>query len=687
MRSTFALLAIALVFACRTKAGGVQIVATNAPSNVHFVRVYLGISNVSSTLDSSTTLTVPAPVATATQGSAVATTTTQNIFVHDPDGSDDTAVYTNGVTFEFEPNGENQILAAIVVGYTGSADDDVPVAAALVQPKPLTNEHEIDVYTANLGDSNATLPFLWNPYDELMRPLSKAACAGITTGSGSAFIVTDPNDEDCDGYLDGSDFECSPFVYHDQAGVSTNETCFYTAAATALHAEECRLGGRQCLDGSGVGSGTACEPTNTCMPNVACLCTSTDIDVSTDALGCVAEQQTATAAGYGCTVGAQMMSNCTIELPPVTTGGMPCKTTGNHGGLAAAGSTKFSTMPVDTGGYSFTLTINAACGATLEIEPDSMGGGGGGGSNGGSAQSVFPNLLVKLVLVNGASLIYPIVLTADPIAACTGDETTACMRAADEPFTDTLQQCVAGWGSATSTGLAGTSPTLDAAMDIMYYIEAPTNVIMQATLVGSVWTTTPVVGVIPQVPPAVALHLTDDDQTLFVTDSAGNVNVFVKQGNVFAASTTTEPFMPGMTQATWYSPNSTQQTDVIYADDKQLWEVIGNGPPFGSGATVLEQGQTPYMSEDSSALWFVSPTNGSDSNYEVFVQQRVDSGSGFSQMISSPELGMSLIPQGPWVEPVPLGSANQQMMFYSSVEMGSSMPTIYSVQRAPLLLP
>src|SRR5580698_10027850 len=106
MRSTFALLAIAMVFACRTKAGGVQIIATNAPANVHFLRVYLGTSNVSSTLDSSTTLTVPAPVAAATQGSATIPTTTPNIFVRDPGNTGDTATYDgHDVTFEFESDG------------------------------------------------------------------------------------------------------------------------------------------------------------------------------------------------------------------------------------------------------------------------------------------------------------------------------------------------------------------------------------------------------------------------------------------------------------------------------------------------------------------------------------------------------------------------------------------------------
>ncbi|HEY1548100.1 MAG TPA: hypothetical protein VGG28_09770, partial [Kofleriaceae bacterium] len=475
MRPTFAWFAIAMVFACHSKAGGVQIVATNAPSNVHFLRVYLGIDNVSQALDSSTSLTVPAPVAAALQGTTPQTTTTQNIFVRDPSNGGDTATYDgHDVTFEFESNGyTSTIAAAIVVGYTSDGSAGVPVTAALLLDLPV-NLHEIDVYTADLGSAGAALPFLWSPVANAKTPVTNAACAGFSGAAGSAFVVAEGDDEDCDGYLDGSAIECSQFVFDDQAGVSTNETCLITTAAGPLHGEECRLGGRTCVDGAGVGSDSTCTATNTCLPNVACMCTSSDVDVTTNALGCVIEQQTATAGGYGCTVGAQAMNNCTIELPAVTTGGMPCKTTGNHGGLAVAGSTKFTTQEVDAGGYGFTLTIGSACGATLEIDPSSMGGSNGSGG----AQSAFPNLLVKLVLVNGASLIYPVVLTANPAMTCTGDQPVACMRAPDDPFTPVVQQCLAGWGSATSTMLSGISPTLDADMDVMYFLDPITHAVM-----------------------------------------------------------------------------------------------------------------------------------------------------------------------------------------------------------------
>jgi hypothetical protein len=698
MRSTFALLAIALVFACRTKAGGVQIVATNAPASVRFLRVYLGTSNVSSTLDSSTTLTVPAPVAAAMQGSATVLTTTPNIFVRDAGNGNDTATYDgHDVAFEFESDGVmSTISAAIVVGYTSSGSDGVPVAAALLQGLPV-KPHEIDVYTADLGSAGVAMPFLWSSVaDSKTTPVTSAECAGFSGGAGSAFIVAAANDEDCDGYVDGSDLECSEFVFNDQAGVSTNETCFYNVEPTTGHAEQCRLGGRTCLDGSGVGSDSQCEITNTCMPNIACACTSTDINVSTNALGCVGEQQTAAQAGYGCTVGAQMINNCTIELPPVTTGGMPCKTTGNHGGLAVAGTTKFSTNPVDAGGYSFTLTINAACGASLEIEPDSMGSGGGGGSGssgsgGGSAtgQSVFPNLLVKLELVNGASLIYPVVLTADPTAECAGDESTVCTRAAEDPFDDVLQQCVAGWGERASTGLTGTSPTLDAGMTVMYYIDGATKNIMQAMQATSgAWSPSLSLTLTLMTPPAVAVHITDDGQTLFVTDSSGDVNVFQKQGMTFIPVAASLPFMPGATQATWYSPNNAQQTDIIYADSESLWELMSsNGPPFPPAANAFEKGQTPYLGEDSSALWFAGTPNGSAGENELFAQQRLGSAAPFSTAAGIPELGTSVTPQGPWVEPLPLAAPNQQMMFFSSEAVGAMEPTIYSVQRAPLLLP
>jgi hypothetical protein len=689
MRSIVPRIAIASaalgLFACRTKPGGIEIVAKDAPSSVHFVRVFLGTSNVSSSLDSSTTLTVPAPIAAATQGSATMATTTPNIFVRDPGNANDTATYDgHDVTFEFESNGSTStVLAAIVVGYTSGEPDGVPVSAALLQDLTL-NDHEIDVYDADLS-STAPLPFLWSSVANDTTPVTQAECAGFSSSAGSAFIVMAADDEDCDGYLDGSDIECSPFVFHDPAGVSTNATCFFQVAADSQHGAECRLGGKLCQDGSGVGSNSSCDATNTCMPNVACECASSDTDVSKNALGCVAEAPTATEAGYGGEIGIPN-GNCMVEIPPVTTGGMPCKTTGNHGGLAAAGSTKFTTMPVDAGGYAFTLTIDAACGATLEIDPDSMGGGGSSG--GGGSASAFPNLLVKLELVNGASLIYPLVLTANPVASCMGDQPSACMRAPQAPFTDTLVQCVAGWGTRTSTSLSGTSPTLDGGMTVMYYIDPSTNEIMQAMPAGSgAWTSLPSLPLTLLAPPAVAVHVTDDGNLLYVTDSGGYINVFQKQGSTFSPIAAATPYMPGTTQATWYSPNA-QQSDVVYADSAQLWELTSanGGPPFMIPINALEKGQTPYMSEDSSALWFADSPNGSGET-EIFVQQRTGSGVDLSEAVASPELGTSITPQGPWVEPLP-SNPNLQMMFFSSEETGgSNEPTIYSVQRAPLLVP
>jgi hypothetical protein len=224
-------------------------------------------------------------------------------------------------------------------------------------------------------------------------------------------------------------------------------------------------------------------------------------------------------------------------------------------------------------------------------------------------------------------------------------------------------------------------------MTVMYYVDATTKDVMQATPTGSgAWVSLPSLTLGLTMPPAVAVHITDDGQMLFVTDSGGNVNVFQKQGMTFVPVSTQTSFMPGSTQATWYSPNTAQQTDIIYADTESLWELMSpNGPPFQPMGNALEKGQTPYLAEDSTALWFAASTNGSGTN-EVFVQQRVGSGSDFSEPVASPELGTSTTPQGPWLEPVG-SAANQQMMFYSSERMGEPAPTIYSVQRAPLLVP
>jgi hypothetical protein len=655
-----------LLIACRSKPSGIEIVAKNAPSSVHFVRVYLGLSNVdsSSTFDNTTALTVPAPVSASTQGSATVSTTTENIFVHDPDGGNDIADYTdykNGVTFDYQPNGDNEILAAIVVGYSGSGDTDIPIAGALVQPKPLRPQ-EVDVYTADLG-SGATLPFLWNTYDDRTTPLWRADCAGISSGSGSAFIVMDGSDEDCDGYIDDTTQECSPFVYHDQAGISTTVTCLKTTPSST-NDTECRLGGAACQDGMGPNP-TMCTPTDTCMPPIACTCS------GAPGLGCLANPVAATADGFACSIGAPGGA-CAFELEPLSTGGMPCRTTGSRFGLALDGSDSF--MPVvNDGSYQYTLVPNTACGASIQV----MSSGGGNGS----ATATDTVLLMRLALINGAAMIVPVIVHVDPTATMCSTATDACVRPGGTVLAEpAFTQCVAGWGPRTSTGIFGTSPTLDAAMTSMYYIET-SGEIDQAAGSGSAWTTGGKLGLTLINPPATAVHVTDDGNTLYVTDSIGTVEVFDKTSTGFP-QTPNSMFTPGVT-ANAYSPNA-DNSDAFYSTAMGLMYEI-TPPDYSMPPNAVGAGQNPYMSEDETALFFA----GSDTitGYSVRTQQRTGSGAEFSQPVAIPELGSGATPEFPWVEPVSLTAPNTQHLFYSSDDDFAGSATIYWVQRAPLLLP
>jgi hypothetical protein len=677
---------LTILVACN-RPTGIEIVVRSAPSAVKVVRVFLGTGTVSSPLSSSTTLTVPSPASPAAQGSAKTSTTTQNIFVRDAD-NDDWLPYTPGASFQFSPRGsDDTIYAAIVVGYTGSAADDVPIGAQVVFPGAF-DAHKVAVYDVDLGSD---VPFLWSTVaDAPNTTLFDAECAGFSGAAGSAFVVMDPDDEDCDGFHDGSNIECSPFNFDDQNGVASveNGTCFSQSIGSASD-PQCRLGGLACVDGSGVDPHGKCAPTDTCLAHAACECPVSD---STHALGCLVGPTTpAATAGFTCNLGNGIDSNCEVQLPPVPTGGMPCD--GSAGGLAVDGGGEFAT-PLMANGYRYQLMPDPSCAASIRIDPSGNGSNGGSGSGSGSGNA-GQVLLMKLVLVNGASVVVPIALAFGPGGGtCSTTLPGACQGPAFNQgtgFTDpAFTQCMAGWGSSSSTTLVGTSPTLTADASTLYYIGSDSKVYEGGSDANGTWTSTPAAGFMladDSVP--VALHLTSDNKTMYVVDALSSVTGFQYDNTLMAWTPATTPFTLGSgdSLANSFSPN-TDLTDAIFGTTKaELYEVTGM-PPYVLPATGLEAGQTPYMTEDSVALWSVDTGT---AGLSIYVQQRsVGIGDGnFTDKVELTELRSSMTaPQAPWLQPIVAApTPGQQRMFYAADNGTNGNPMIYWVQRAPLLVP
>ncbi len=178
----------------------------------------------------------------------------------DPGVDDDTAPMTGGhADFFFEPSGgPTQLPIAIAVGF---AANGAPVGAGEL----------VTVDVPGRGYLHYDLPLLASSslltWDLGGKTTSDVANKCVRLGS---HLVVSPDDQDCDGNIDGTPMECEPDVYMaaSRAAVPGEFTCLWPPPQTMTQPTQCFAGGPNCVDGTGQDS--TCSKSGYCAPLDLC---------------------------------------------------------------------------------------------------------------------------------------------------------------------------------------------------------------------------------------------------------------------------------------------------------------------------------------------------------------------------------------------------------------------------------
>jgi hypothetical protein len=413
-----------VVAACQNDHG---VTVTVHPNNaaVTRVRLYVGVG------DSTTTDLTDDSMVTATNA---------KYWTRDHGNEIDLQDVSNGsVTFNYDTDATIPVVVA--VGYD---DQGQPIAAGEADTlDPSLSRNDFLVYDIALvaadpfsqTSSSAMQLGLWSP---TTTDLLDASCVGVIDGTTNHtyFVVLD-NDQDCDGFLDGTDAECTPDIYQGTRGADSAEAnCLYETPASNGLGATCQLGGSPCKDNTPV-TMVSCQPGTTCLPTSLCgagVCPTAhpaDYKCAADLVGSMVDPTML--AHYDCTVPTkptgEVCDGLKLELDRPPTGGYDCTDFDIGDSMTVLGGS------IKQDGVTFSadhLDLTKSCAATVSI-------------NGTPPTSLTRSLsgLVNFTLKNTGGVALPIVFTFDRIGGCGG--TPSCVLDT-QAFDDPAQtRCAAGW--------------------------------------------------------------------------------------------------------------------------------------------------------------------------------------------------------------------------------------------------
>jgi hypothetical protein len=450
-----ALLVLTLVAAACGNDHGVTVVIHPNSTDVTKVRLYIGVGDQNMTdLTDDTFKVAGAWYWTRDPGNEL---DLQNVVSH------------GDVTFNYDTS--ETIPVVIAVGYD---DQGQPIVAGVADSlDPALGRNDFQIYEITLAAADPFSPTssamqlgLWSP---MTTDLVHASCAGIidATKPHPYFVVLD-NDQDCDGFLDGTDAECTPDIYHGTRGADPTEAnCLYATPASNGLGAVCQLGGSPCKDNTPV-TMVSCQPGTTCLPTSLCaagVCPAThpdDYQCAADIVGSMVNPTMH--AHYDCTVPTKangaVCDSLKLPLDRPPTGGYDCTAfdIGDSmtvlGGSIKQDNVTFNADHLDT---------TKSCAATVSI-------------NGMPMDLTKPlSGLVDFTLKNTGGVAIPIVFTFDKTLGCTSQP--RCVLDV-QTFDDPAQtRCAAGWMPSAmvevSTSLTeAQDPTLTDDQKAMFYISA-----------------------------------------------------------------------------------------------------------------------------------------------------------------------------------------------------------------------
>lgn len=385
------------------------------------------------------------------------------------------------VTFNYDTN--DTIPVVIAVGYDAQGQPIEAGVADTLDPAPGRNDfliYEIALAPADpfsKTSSSAMQLGLWSP---TATDLVHASCAGIIDASKQHpyFVVLD-NDQDCDGFIDGTTAECTPDVYHGTRGADASDTnCLYATLGSNGTNTKCQLGGSPCMDDTATAvscqPGTACLPTNMCAMGGCPTMHPADFECAADIVASMVDL--ATHAHYTCTVpidqAGSVCPNLKLEVDRPPTGGYDCMDFDIGDSTTALGTS------IEQDNVTFSadhLDPAKSCGATISV--------------GGTPTHFAPPLsgLVNFTLNNQGGVAIPIVFTLDQASGC--GVVARCVLDV-QTFDDASQtRCAAGWQPATAVTVASSTvemsdPTLTDDQKTIFYVDTDKITTSTKTMTG-----------------------------------------------------------------------------------------------------------------------------------------------------------------------------------------------------------
>jgi hypothetical protein len=572
-------------------------------------------------------------------------------YTRDPNDANDVVVLTGGprvAKFLYPNSGDIPIV--IAVGYDAN---NQPVTAGVLNGLVAPNKsNQVNAYQIDLDTSAATSVFgtngevqlgLWSSVaDAALDPYS-AQCAGVQVGPGTpAYFIANPDDQDCDGYANGTALECTPNVYAGSTAADPSKpACLLDVVDPVQHTPYCYVGGKGCLDGVGVDPTSACAKTNICLPQRVCA----------DCLGdfqCAADLDRAGHAAtdgphYECPIAAHNGQTCptTLRLQRPPTGGYGCSNfqIGNDGF-----GTKLVAGAMELDALTGKDTSSSSCDATIDVVAGAATGGGDAFSG-----------IANYSLVNNGGIAIPIefVINNDNTAPCPSRAQACALFYGDVTIWSDQPRCASGWSAPAAVanipmGVKG-GVTLTADGLRMYFVLNGALLLATRSSVTQPWSFSTSM----QLANARAPKLSADGQHLLYVATSGPGGNALTEASVSASGVVSMP--------TPFADNSAQQRTIesaTYTPDPALLVVAatsGSGNPThlflvqvtGGGlsdgielplslAAPNSDDRDPSMSRNGLHLYFVSNRGGESA---IYVSSRATLADPFALPIRVQELG------------------------------------------------
>ena len=641
-------LVLVVVAACSHE-GGLLIDVTPTDSSVDQIRLYIGRGDATS----HQTLGLPLAPATANQSNATPVPDV-TYWARDPENELDTKEVVGGKTVRFVlvHTDTDNIPALLAVGYSGGKIVQIATKFDVQVPNKHFAMFSLDLQApvADLAGSSMFAAGAWDPDSQTTVPY--AACAGVFDRSARyprSMVVT-PDDQDCDGFVNGSEEECTPDIYRGSRTANLDEMSCLVRDATQL---SCVLGGPSCTDNTKRDL-NACEPTGYCAPFSVCEYCDT-LDCAKDITKSVALPRPAT---YTCavhTMGTTICENDVI-LDGLPSGGLGCATA-----EIADKTHKFGTQ-LDVNALEIKVGVDAGCHVTLKPSGDAP-----------TTNLLEVGAMVAVTFQNGRGLAVPLVLKLDSLgsaAGCPGGGPVHCAPDSVLQQTD-LARCVTSTTGPTPVGLltGGVSPTLTGDMLDIWFTTPPAHVWHASrTSLSSGWSTPMEDGQLEfggiSVAAVATPHVSRDGLSMYLSADRAlgqSFDIYRTTRTSRNATWVVPTIVPGLQSIDsegGFASDSTDQVGVFHRKDNAattftIRTAVGNsgvwsGLTTASGLQVTGNLLNPVMSDNGLTIYYANEGNGL---FDLFKATRANETGAFSTPQAVVGVNSLANDVDPWVSP------------------------------------